>query len=247
MGKDDRIDIRVQKLATKLADFHSLRMPIPKARNSTFTAMLDKESPFTKPIETSYNEGTVRKLIEELNCDTHKKMNTFEELRWLTKRIDDMKCPIVFSHNDFNRKNILMRDSSEDIYLIDFDYTNYNYRGVDFGQYFCSWAQEEDPEFGSGDFPSNEEMSVFIKAYINRMNELFGDSYAKQDLNSYDRFVKESKVFALNAYLKDNLYFIWRISSSSDDQENSENMVREEHIEIPLLRIYFLYFFIENR
>ena len=175
-----------------------------------------------------YDDGPARKLINELDCPTHKELHLLDEMRWLNGVIKKMDNPIVFSHNDFNRKNILVEKSDdpsqEQIYIIDFDWTNYNYRGIDLGQYFCSWDQSE-PEFGVGDFPSDQDMSVFINAYINRMSEIFGESYAKQDINSRERLIKESKIFAMSAYHKDNFYFVWQMSLNEGSPKNIEYMV----------------------
>ena len=238
MNNDDRIDSRVKKLATKLADFHSLRMPLPKARNPMFDGMVDENNPFTKPFRDAYNDGVVRKLIEEVDCKLHKQVNVFDEMRWVISIISDLKSPMVFSHNDFNRKNILIKESKnsieDSVFLIDFDWTNYNYRGIDLGRYFSSYAQSE-PEFGYADFPSDDEMSVFLKAYINRMTEIFGESYTKQDKNSLETLVKESKIFAMNTYLSQNLFFVFTIMGEQNDEKKRQYIVILTYITL----IYF--------
>ena len=153
----------------------------------------------------------------------------FDEIEWLLKVIKHINPPIVLSHNDFNKKNILVKEteSSEDfeIFLIDFDWSTYNYRGIDLGQYFSNWGHIE-PEFGTGEFPTDEQMIPFIDAYIEEMCQILGDSYAKQEINSRQQLIKEGKVFALMAYIKDVMYSIWKTEMDSSilvSLQNSEH------------------------
>ena len=171
------------------------------------------DNPFFDQMKKSYNEGAVRQEIEKQQFPTLKEMNFIEELEWVSKIIVKANSPVVFSHNDFGRKNILVKESTDSsdkqIFLIDFDWTNYNSRGVDFGQYFSSWAQNE-PDFGSGDFPSDEEMAPLIDAYIEGMSEILGTSFAKQEINSRQQIIKEAKIYTLMAFMKDVMYCIWQ-------------------------------------
>ena len=151
--------------------------------------------------------------------------NIIEESNWLRKTMDNLCSPIVLSHNDLNRTNILIKETKDksdfEIYFIDFDWSCYHYRGIDFGQYFAFWGQI-DYDWDNHAFPSDQEMSVFINAYIERMTEIFGDSYAKEGINSPERLIKESKVFALHTTLRNIIYFIWNFEETRD----IDNLVR---------------------
>ena len=120
--------------------------------------------------------------------------------------MEGLNSPMVFSHNDLNRRNILIKQedgaTEMQLYLIDFDWTNYNYRGLDLGQYFAYWRQKEF-DFVYVDFPSDQQMCVFIDAYINEMTKIFGTSYSKEVINCRQQLKKEAKVFALFSYVKD--------------------------------------------
>ncbi|CAG2162584.1 unnamed protein product [Oppiella nova] len=209
---DDVNPKTVGLLARKLAKFHSLDMPIPKTTKNMTELFKDF---FTEELKTSASEGTVFKQIHEYNLQTFKDLTLTDELSWLANTVQELKSPVVFSHNDFNRRNTLVRDSNVnnnkemEIFLIDFDWTNYSYRGADFGQYFCSWGQKE-TDFGSGDFPTDPQMALFIDAYIEEMIEINGNSYAKHEINSRERITKEAKLFALMAFMKDIMYCIWQ-------------------------------------
>ena len=173
-----------------------------------FLARIDQ--PFFGQIRNSYLEGTVRKEMESRNYSTLLERNIIDEMFWMERVVKELDSPLVFSHNDFNKKNILVKDSKQlEILLIDFDWSAYNYRGVDFGQYFSSWGQFE-TDLGSGEFPTDHQMSVFIEAYIKEMCKIFGDSFAEQEINSMKRLIKEAKVFALMAFMKDIMYCIWQ-------------------------------------
>jgi choline/ethanolamine kinase len=78
-----------------------------------------------------------------------------------------VNSPVVFSHNDLQEGNILIRPEYETpddkLVLIDFEYCSYNYRGFDLANHFCEWSYNYNvdlyPNFSSTpeDFPSEEE------------------------------------------------------------------------------------------
>ncbi|CAG2108024.1 unnamed protein product, partial [Medioppia subpectinata] len=214
----------VTKLAQKLATFHSLTVPVPKnSAEHTRSNIFDKW--FDQKFRLSVRSGAVRKHIVAANLATFLRHDFVTETDWFQRAVRDLQSPIVFSHNDFNRRNILIRETRDnnnttgsaadntdntghtmaDIYLIDFDWSNYNYRGLDFGQYFSRFGQL-DTDFGAGDFPTDRQMWPFIDAYIDKMCDIYGNSYAELEINSRDVIIKETKVLALLAYIKDILY-----------------------------------------
>lgn len=75
--------------------------------------------------------------------------------------------PVVFSHNDLQEGNILIRPDhplmEEKLVLIDFEYCSYNYRGFDLANHFCEWSFNYNintyPNFihEPADFPTIEE------------------------------------------------------------------------------------------
>ena len=197
-------------LAQKVAKFHSLDMPIPKdGVEDTMDGIFIRW--FDDVLRQSYSEGVVRKEIEKHRYPVFSKLNYIQEIDWLKKTMEGLNSPIVLSHNDLNRRNILIKQENGckelQLYLIDFDWTNYNYRGLDLGQYFACWRQKE-VDFGYVDFPSDQQMCVFIDAYINEMTKIFGTSYGKEEINCRQQLIKEAKVFALFSYIKDILYCI---------------------------------------
>ncbi|CAG2166656.1 unnamed protein product [Oppiella nova] len=219
----------VTLLAQKLAKFHSLQMPVPKDSTHYSTTNIF-EKWFDQKLRDSYRTGIIRKHITAQNLEIFSKLDFIEEVEWYQRTVTELRSPIVFSHNDFNRRNILIQESDNnnstdnpDIYLIDFDWSNYNYRGVDFGQYFSRWGQT-DTEFGSGDFPADTQMYDFIEAYIQEMTKIYGKSYAQNEINSRERLIKESKVLALLAYIKDILYCM----DSTDSRDNHEMLMKGE-------------------
>ncbi|CAG2180116.1 unnamed protein product, partial [Oppiella nova] len=195
---DDHNPKTVALLAQKLAKFHSLNIPIPKT-------VLKKPQ--------SLLEGKVRQEIVAKNLTTFLTLNLLDEMPWIGERVLRVKSPVVFSHNDFNRTNILIRESNDnksqnlEIFFIDFDYSNYNYRGYDLGKYFSTWAQEI-PEYCAGpnvQFPTDTQMSVFIEAYIEEMVNIYGNSYVNNEINSIDSIIREAKSKAeigFNCYRK---------------------------------------------
>ncbi|CAG2163283.1 unnamed protein product [Oppiella nova] len=174
--KDDTNPKLVALLAQKMAKFHSLRPPVNRQNIDMFNTFRKIFNMNTSlQIKQSLEDPVIVQQIREYNLRTFLEVDLIHENSWLERAIHELMSPIVFSHNDFNRRNILIHESPNDqnmdIYLIDFDWTNYSYRGADFGTYFCSWGQRE-LDFGSGDFPTDTQMYPFIDAYIQEMKYL---------------------------------------------------------------------------
>src|SRR5699024_8669503 len=89
--------------------------------------------------------------------------------------------------------------TSKELFLVDFDYATYNYRGYDLGRYFSNYRHEEDM-FGNEGFPADEEMNLFLDAYREECGRLQGDHYLQAEINSIEQLIKEAKVFALKAF-----------------------------------------------
>jgi ethanolamine kinase len=51
-----------------------------------------------------------------------------------------LNAPVVFAHNDLLSGNFMLNDEEEKLYLIDFEYGSYNYRGFDIGNHFNEYA-----------------------------------------------------------------------------------------------------------
>ncbi|CAG2178615.1 unnamed protein product, partial [Oppiella nova] len=157
-GSDDHNPRMVALLAQRLAQFHASDIPVPKdSSHQFFDIVFDKW--FDESRRQSLRDGLVYQEIQKHKYHTFLTLDLLSEMSWLKQTIIDLKSPVVFSHNDFNRKNILIRETNDknsqniEIFFIDFDFSSYSYRGFDMGIYISGWGQK-DLQFGSGDFPT---------------------------------------------------------------------------------------------
>ena len=235
----------MELLAQKLAKFHSLEIPIPKDSVEQNNDLYFTKW-FNEDLIKCFREGVIRHEIEKHKYTNLCKINLTDELQWVRKTMEQINSPIVFSHNDLNRRNILIKEDNESketqIFFIDFDWTNYYYRGIDLGQYFALWGQKE-VDFGYVDFPSDQQMCVFIDAYINEMTKIFGTSYGKEEISCRQQLIKEAKVFALFSYIKDIQYLFWLTSYT----ENKESIVRKVFQLLTFLQHFIIYLNIRLR
>uniref|UniRef100_A0AC35TLD5 Choline/ethanolamine kinase n=1 Tax=Rhabditophanes sp. KR3021 TaxID=114890 RepID=A0AC35TLD5_9BILA len=124
-----------------------------------------------------------------------------QELDILNKCMIASKSPIVFAHNDLQEGNILLKnkyalsdngqlssESNEDLdvddafTVIDYEYSNYNYRGFDFGNHFCEWGIGYEETNAPGytinyqDFPTTKQMKPLIQCYLDELNNTSHDT-----------------------------------------------------------------------
>ncbi|CAG8449126.1 7280_t:CDS:2 [Diversispora eburnea] len=80
-------------------------------------------------------------LIDKISYEQQIKLNLKDldnEIRELKSMLSKLDSPIVFAHNDTQYGNILrLDDGSNQLVVVDFEYSGYNYRGFDLANHFC--------------------------------------------------------------------------------------------------------------
>lgn len=201
-----------QIIARKLARVHSLDVP---NMNKNENWLLERFREWLEFINnhrrspSDYSDGVAHSTLKIAN-----KLLAIDfehEINFVRKIIDDIKSPIVFSHNDLHQGNILLakptkRRSILDkrVILIDFEYCSYNYRAYDIANHFCEWCFEYDtPEYPHSAtfeerFPSVEVQRKFIRDYL-------GDEPDEAEVN---KILNEIKPFCMTAHL---VWALWSI------------------------------------
>ena len=73
------------------------------------------------------------------------KIDFESEIEYLLGVILSLNPPVVFSHNDINTGNILVKEDLKDsdpVVLIDYEFASYNYRGFDLANHFNEWMYD---------------------------------------------------------------------------------------------------------
>ena len=68
-----------------------------------------------------------------------------QEVDWLLGFLKTVDSPVVFSHNDINTGNILVREdpsSWDPVVFIDYEFAAYNYRAFDIANHFNEWMYD---------------------------------------------------------------------------------------------------------
>lgn len=151
-------DMRVPKLAAEIAKelrkFHEVK--IPGSREPQLWIELSKF--FEKASNLTFDDNQKQKKYEAVSF---KEIQTeISELKAVTDRI---KAPVVFSHNDLLSGNLMLNEDEEKLYIIDFEYGSYNYRGFDLGNHFNEYAGY-DCDYSL--YPSRDEQYHFFKHYL---------------------------------------------------------------------------------
>ena len=161
-------------------------------------------------LETEEDKESINKMLQGISLD--------DEAKWLGLGLEEVKSPVLCTHTDFNRGNVLVKDDPLEIKLVDLDYSGYNFRGVDFGRYFSCWRQKE-LLFGFDRFPTDEEMGLFLKAYIKESVNLNGEDYLKKEVNSEAFMIRETKYFTLIAYFIDSAFLVYQYAINPNDKQ----------------------------
>ena len=114
-----------------VADIHRQEMPLPKEASFVFGCMRRwlKQCGSIRLSDPGRQER-LNGMLSERKWD--------QELDWLEQHLKHLNHPIVFCHNDLSQANLLLLTDRQELTVksIDFEFSNYNYRGFDFAQFF---------------------------------------------------------------------------------------------------------------
>eukprot|EP01118_Nematostelium_gracile_P016540 TRINITY_DN6871_c0_g1_i1.p1 TRINITY_DN6871_c0_g1~~TRINITY_DN6871_c0_g1_i1.p1 ORF type:complete len:359 (+),score=103.19 TRINITY_DN6871_c0_g1_i1:34-1110(+) len=154
-----------RQLANRLALFHALKIEAEKPRRSYIDTALER-----------WLKGA-RDNCEKGQTEEHKQISknlaylfSDEEIGFVQKTIE--KMPLVWSHNDIWTGNLLITLPEEQVLLVDYEVSNFNFRGYDIGKLLMEVLYQRHEGKTTYDFlsfehlPSKEDTVDFLKAYI---------------------------------------------------------------------------------
>ncbi|KAH7302350.1 hypothetical protein KP509_23G068800 [Ceratopteris richardii] len=156
----------------------------------------------------------ISRLLEKasnLSFDDHLKQQSYEtisfkqlreEVRSLKEASHLLNAPVVFCHNDLLSGNFMYSDAEDEIYLIDFEYGSYNYRGFDIGNHFAEYAGF-DCDYDL--YPDENAQFHFFRYYLNADDP---NSVSQAEL---EKLYVEVNFFSLASHL---FWAVWAIVQS---------------------------------
>ncbi|ORZ39367.1 kinase-like domain-containing protein [Catenaria anguillulae PL171] len=107
------------------------------------------------------------------------KVDELEEVvKRIRNKVEQVGSPIVFAHNDLQYGNLLQHSITNEIVIVDYEYSSFNYRGFDIANHFCEWmADYHGPAphlLDSAQFPTRDQRMHFFHAYIRAHELQFG-------------------------------------------------------------------------
>ena len=200
--------------ARKLARIHNMSPPIVKKPKDLFGIC-------AKIRDENYGEFMDNMRTAEVPQGCEEASRTLLEfdlpdfIDWMVKTLPTIKTRVVFSLNDLNRANCIIReghgteklDELDKVILIDYEFCSFCWRGCDIGQHFHNRTVDvtkmagkdmsSDPEYQSGlKYPSEEERRYFIQEYLDEVDKL-GTYQRNPTLDSVEALLIEAEYFGL--------------------------------------------------
>jgi len=223
---DDAGDAKLRKrIARLVADLHN--MEFEKIEKVPLIKQILEEGEFVQ----SFKEKAKKDVYLPIEQKFVKEISTLvseEERSFLKDLLPKGQDSIVFSHNDLHSQNFMILKKSKKMNLIDYEYSNYNVRGVDIANFFTEAMFEYDtaehPHYNVDEtkFPNDQVLLEFIKYY------LFFRKFGKEELDLVHIYEKESHV---DDYIREK-----------HDLKTFEKEVNEVLKEVKVARLYTHYF-----
>lgn len=190
--------------AKNLFKFHALKLPM----NRNYPSFIEKIDLMLPDYVSTWKDDVFSKETEAKFQGQKDRAAAFDiqsEFAWLKSVFPKIKTRRVFSHNDMNRANCLLREgvenAEEKVILIDYEMACYNYRGMDIGLHFHNRTFDvSNPmnRFRSGlDYPTEEERRHFVKAYLDEARKQAAYEIDEEGLDSEDVLLLEAEFFNL--------------------------------------------------
>lgn len=153
------------EIARELRKFHEMEIPGSKDPQlwSDIFKFLDKASSLI------FEDAAKQAKYTSISFDEIR-----EEAMSLKAFTDCLNAPIVFAHNDLLSGNLMLSEKEEKLYLIDFEYGSYNFRGYDIANHFNEYAGFE---CDYSLYPDKDSQYHFFRHYLSPDNpELASES-----------------------------------------------------------------------
>ncbi|GJN33895.1 hypothetical protein PR202_gb22524 [Eleusine coracana subsp. coracana] len=151
-------DMKEPKIAAKIAKelhkFHQIDIPgskEPELWNDIFKFL--KKASLLK-----FEDNGKQKRYETISFSEIQ-----DEIKELKDLADLMHAPVVYAHNDLLSGNLMLNDLEDKLYLIDFEYGSYSYRGYDIANHFNEYAGF-DCEYDL--YPDKDAQYHFFRNYL---------------------------------------------------------------------------------
>eukprot|EP00250_Pteridium_aquilinum_P001431 c11626_g1_i1 orf=243-1352(+) len=142
-------------IAKEVRRLHEMVLPGPKDALlwTDISKLLEKASTL------SFEDDEKQKRYKSISF---KKLR--EDIQALKDASNLLKAPVVFAHNDLLSGNLMYSDAEDKLYLIDFEYGSYNFRGYDIGNHFAEYAGFE---CNYSLYPDKKTQFHFFRQYLN--------------------------------------------------------------------------------
>ncbi|KAG1427688.1 hypothetical protein G6F58_000922 [Rhizopus delemar] len=157
------------QIASRLNQLHSIVDAFPPAENESLEVWqnIDKwyHSLESEILSTLKKNPVWAKMIEQRLdlSQLHKDIETCKSI------LNTLSTPTVFAHNDTQYGNILKIENTDELVVIDFEYSGYNPRGYDIANHFCEWMYDyhssEPAKMNHKSYPTHKEQVRFLTAY----------------------------------------------------------------------------------
>ena len=183
-------------IAHRMCEMHHLNIKTCKGKNGSIEPVLiDKLRSWHKIASSALLDSSKEEVLTSANLQS---IGHEIEHVIFQKVIQTVFSPVVFCHNDLLAGNILVRGETKkdlEMVFVDFEYSNYNYRGFDIGNHFCEFSGFDYSVFEQK-WPNKRQQLFFLNAYLDRERELAGVLLDEKD----QRIQLESLYVEVNQY-----------------------------------------------
>ncbi|GAM21073.1 hypothetical protein SAMD00019534_042480 [Acytostelium subglobosum LB1] len=149
---------------TDLANPHILNLIAQESRTwHSLTLDLKKQPSLTNYLNSWVSNVQTLLKTEKVNIDVDYYIKETEAFKQFIKTKYSHPRHVVFCHNDLIPRNMIYNSGNDVVKYIDFEYSGYNYRGFDIGNFFCEFSGLD---LDYTKYPSVQTQKEFLRYYL---------------------------------------------------------------------------------
>lgn len=235
-----------REIAVTVGKLHSVIIPISKKPWNLIEKVQESLDKFNQVKQTYQEEGylstPMASALQKFDFDT--------EIQFIKSVLGQLKQRVIFGTNDMNRSNFLrLKDEKTGkdiepckIMAIDYEFSCYNYRSYDLGNYFGMRVFD----FGGGEkfteenYPSEEFIKSFVEKYIETIRSLANKPFDwdEDGIDSIDHIMMEIAFGSFAVRLINMAWILRDLPSFSKLPDKQEEQQQPEEIPAPFSKFY---------
>ncbi|KAK4301440.1 hypothetical protein Pmani_026399 [Petrolisthes manimaculis] len=175
-------------VAKEMAKFHRIQV-----ENKGHPILFPKIRRFFSLMPDKFSDPEKQKRLEKSG---YTKESLQKEVEVLADKLESLKCPVVFSHNDLLLGNVIWNNNQRTVNFIDYEYGGPNFQPFDIANHFNEFAGVDEVDYNR--YPNKAFQYKWLRTYLAGYTNKTQEDVLEEEVEKWYVWVNK---FALSSHL----------------------------------------------